>query len=173
MAQPYVGELRMFAGNFAPAGWQFCDGSLLPISENETLFQLIGTTYGGDGQSTFAVPDLRGRVPVHMGTGPGLSTRIIGETGGAESITLTVTQMPAHTHPMLASANTANTTSPQNAVLARTASNVYTTANPPTSNGNMASALSPVGGSQPHENMQPYLAVSFIISLFGIFPSPT
>src|SRR6188768_401443 len=98
MALPYVGEIRMFAGNFNPAGWMFCDGTVLPISENETLFQLIGTTYGGDGQSTFALPDLRGRVPIHMGTGSGLSTYVIGENGAVETVTLTVNQTPSHTH---------------------------------------------------------------------------
>src|SRR6267142_1593544 len=113
MAQPYIGEIRMFAGNFAPAGWMFCEGQLLPISENETLFNLIGTTYGGDGQSTFALPDLRGRLPIHQGNG-----FILAETGGAESITLTVQQIAAHSHPMLASVNNANQTTPQTTVLA-------------------------------------------------------
>ena len=114
MAQPYVGEIRMFAGNFAPAGWMFCEGQLLPISENETLFQLIGTTYGGDGESTFALPDLRGRIPVHQGNG-----FIVGETGGAEEITLTVNQIAAHSHPLLPTANVANQSSPLNNVLAQ------------------------------------------------------
>jgi microcystin-dependent protein len=169
MAQPYVGEIRMFAGNFAPAGWMFCEGQLLPISENETLFQLIGTTYGGDGESTFALPDLRGRIPIHQG-----NSFILAETGGAEEITLTVQQVPAHSHPMLGSAAIANTNSPQNAVLA---SGSGTTIFPygtdqPTTNLN-AGSISPVGGSQPHTNFQPYLCVDFIISLFGIFPSPT
>jgi microcystin-dependent protein len=167
MAQPYVGEIRMFAGNFAPAGWMFCEGQLLPISEYETLFQLIGTTYGGDGESTFALPDLRGRLPVHQGNG-----FILAETGGTEEITLTVSQIPAHSHPFLASSNNAMSTSPQYAVLAATRSmEVYTSEAP---NLNMA-AVSVVntGGSQPHNNFQPYLCVDFIISLFGIFPSPT
>src|SRR5574339_662477 len=112
MAQPYVGEIRMFAGNFAPAGWQFCEGKLLPISENETLFQLIGTTYGGDGESTFALPDLRGRLPVHQGTGPGGLTYILAETGGVEVVTLTVNQLPVHTHAFIASADPANSPNP-------------------------------------------------------------
>ena len=167
MAQPYVGEIRMFAGNFAPAGWMFCDGSLLAISENETLFQLIGTTYGGDGQSTFALPDLRGRLPIHQGGG-----FVLAETGGAESITLTVNQIPAHSHPFLASADAGTQPSPGGFVPA--ASNVvkpYTAAAP---TGAMAAQmLSSAGGSQPHNNFQPYLCVDFIISLFGIFPSPT
>jgi microcystin-dependent protein len=167
MAQPYVGEIRMFAGNFAPAGWMFCEGQLLPISENETLFQLIGTTYGGDGESTFALPDLRGRIPIHMST-----TFILAETGGAEEITLTVQQIPGHSHPLLASADPATTLNPQSNVLSTTASATpYFDTNPTTPLS--ASAVSPTGGSQPHTNFQPYLCVDFIISLFGIFPSPT
>jgi microcystin-dependent protein len=167
MAQPYVGEIRMFAGNFAPAGWMFCEGQLLPISENETLFQLIGTTYGGDGESTFALPDLRGRIPIHQG-----NSFTLAETGGAEEITLTVNQIPAHTHPMLASADPATVPNPQNNVLAATATAT------PYFNITPATPLSPqsissVGGSQPHNNFQPYLCVDFIISLFGIFPSQT
>ena len=167
MAQPYVGEIRMFAGNFAPAGWMFCEGQLLPISENETLFQLIGTTYGGDGESTFALPDLRGRIPIHQGNG-----FILAETGGAEEITLTVNQIPAHTHPELASTTTAQQSSPANLLLgATTGTDIYSGDLPL---GTMAAqAIGPVGGSQPHTNFQPYLCVDFIISLFGIFPSPT
>lgn len=167
MAQPYVGEIRMFAGNFAPAGWMFCEGQLLPISENETLFQLIGTTYGGDGQSTFALPDLRGRIPIHLGNG-----FILAETGGAEEITLTVQQIPAHSHPLLASASPGTTAAPQNGVLAKTTTGfLYINEN---TTGNMAaSAIGSVGGSQPHTNFQPYLCVNFIVSLFGIFPSAT
>jgi microcystin-dependent protein len=169
MAQPYVGEIRMFAGNFAPAGWMFCEGQLLPISENETLFQLIGTTYGGDGQSTFALPDLRGRIPVHQGNG-----FVLAETGGAEEITLTVQQMPAHGHPFLGTAALATTNAPtNNAVAQSTGSTIfpYGTDQPLTTLS--PSTISPVGGSQPHTNFQPYLCVDFIISLFGIFPSPT
>ena len=170
MAQPYVGEIRIFAGNFAPAGWMFCEGQLLPISENETLFQLIGTTYGGDGQSTFAVPDLRGRAPLHMGTGSSGQTFVIGENGGVEQVTLTTQQIPAHGHPMLASGDNAGTQTPAGNVAARSSTDVFTNQFTPV---NMAaSAIQPVGGSQPHENMQPYLAVNYIISLFGIFPSP-
>ncbi len=166
MAQPYVGEIRMFAGNFAPAGWMFCAGQLLPISENETLFNLIGTTYGGDGQSTFALPDLRGRLPIHQGDG-----FILAETGGAEEITLTVNQIAAHSHAFLASSGTAGTGSPQGAVLAQPTASIYNSGTNPV---NMAAqAISQVGGSQPHSNFQPYLCVNFIISLFGIFPSPT
>jgi len=168
MAQPYVGEIRMFAGNFAPAGWQFCEGQLLPISENETLFQLIGTTYGGDGQSTFALPDLRGRIPIHQGNG-----FILAETGGVEEITLTVNQIPAHSHAFLASTNVAQDTNPQNKVLGQTSGGLlpYIQDSP---DANLSSqAISSVGGSQPHTNFQPYLCVDFIISLFGIFPSQT
>jgi microcystin-dependent protein len=167
MAQPYVGEIRMFAGNFAPAGWMFCEGQLLPISENETLFQLIGTTYGGDGESTFALPDLRGRIPIHQGNG-----FILAETGGAEEITLTVNQIPAHSHPMLGSTNAADTPNPQNALVGTgLLSQLYYADTP---DGNLApQGVSPVGGSQPHTNFQPYLCVDFIISLFGLYPSPT
>jgi microcystin-dependent protein len=167
VAQPYVGEIRMFAGNFNPAGWMFCDGSLLPISENETLFQLIGTTYGGDGQSTFALPDLRGRLPLHQGSG-----FVLAETGGAEEITLTASQIPAHTHALLASTNAANTPNVQNAIAATgLIGQLYFADNPDTNCSPLA--VSSVGGSQPHENFQPYLCINFIISLFGIFPSPT
>lgn len=167
MAQPYVGEIRMFAGNFAPAGWMFCEGQLLPISENETLFQLIGTTYGGDGQSTFALPDLRGRIPIHQGNG-----FILAETGGAEEITLTVNQIPAHSHPLLTSTSVANASSPEGKVLAQsTSADLYIEDTPTVSLAPVS--IGSVGGSQPHTNFQPYLCVDFIISLFGIFPSPT
>jgi microcystin-dependent protein len=160
----------MFAGNFAPAGWMFCEGQLLPISEYETLFNLIGTTYGGDGQSTFALPDLRGRLPMHFGNGFTLA-----ETGGAEEITLTVQQIPAHTHAMLATTNAASAAAPSNSeVFARTPLATIT----PYGTDNPSTTMSPqminsVGGSQPHTNFQPYLCVDFIISLFGIFPSQT
>ncbi len=170
MAQPYVGEIRMFAGNFAPAGWMFCEGQLLPISENETLFQLIGTTYGGDGQSTFALPDLRGRIPIHQGNG-----FILAETGGVEEVTLTVNQIAAHSHALLATQTSAAGTAPSpNVVLAVAAASTitpYGTDNPTTPLH--ANSMTSVGGSQPHTNFQPYLCVDFIISLFGIFPSPT
>lgn len=167
MAQPYVGEIRMFAGNFAPAGWAFCDGQLLPISENDTLFQLLGTTYGGDGESTFALPDLRGRLPIHQGNG-----FVLAETGGVEEVTLTVSQIPAHSHALLASTATGNQINPEGQVLAASF-NVTPYINDAPSGNLAAAAISAAGGSQPHTNMQPYLCVSFIISLFGIFPSPT
>ena len=169
MGQPYVGEIRMFGGNFAPAGWLFCDGSLQSIAENETLFQLIGTTYGGDGEQTFAVPDLRGRIPIHMS-----SNYQIGESFGTEEVTLTVQQIPAHSHPAMVSSGNGSGTTPIGAVLARNPSaDAYTS---DTSVGlaplNPAS-ITPTGSSQPHSNMMPFLCVSFIISQFGIFPSPT
>jgi microcystin-dependent protein len=167
MAQPYVGEIRIFAGNFAPAGWMFCEGQLLPISENETLFQLIGTTYGGDGQSTFALPDLRGRLPLHQGNG-----FILAETGGAEEITLTVNQIPAHNHLFLASTSSGIDNRASGKVLAQSPNvSLYLEAN--TDNNLSPNAIAATGGSQPHTNFQPYLCVNFIISLFGIFPSPT
>ena len=165
MAQPYVGEIRMFAGNFAPAGWMFCEGQLVAISEQETLFNLIGTTYGGDGQSTFALPDLRGRIPLHMGNG-----FILGETGGMESVTLTVPQIPQHTHALLASTVQGTQVTPGGNVLANSFQ-VTPYINDVAQDNMHPTAISPVGGSQPHNNFQPYLCVDFIISLFGIFPS--
>jgi len=156
----------MFAGNFAPAGWMFCEGQLLPISENETLFTLIGTTYGGDGQSTFALPDLRGRLPLHFGNGFTLA-----ETGGVEEVTLTVPQIPAHSHALLASANPATGTPPAAQVVGKSGGPAIL----PYGTDQPVIAISPqavgqTGGSQPHNNFQPYLCVDFIISLFGIFP---
>lgn len=176
MSSPYIGEIRMFGGNFAPAGWALCQGQLLAISENDALFTLIGTTYGGDGQETFALPDLQGRFPIHMGQGPGLANNyIIGETGGAETVTLNVNQIPVHNHPVLA-ATSGSTGSPANALMATATSSatglrVYS-ANAVSTNLHPNSVTS-AGGSQPHENMQPFLCVNFIISLFGIFPSQT
>lgn len=174
MGSPYVGEIRLFAGNFAPAGWAFCDGQLLAISENETLFNLIGTTYGGNGQSTFALPDLRGRVPIHQGQGPGLGNRFIGESGGVEQVTLTTAQIPTHGHPLQASSALATLPGPGGAVLAQSRQagvDLYLEDSPSVS---MApNSIGGVGGSQPHQNMQPYLGMNYIISLFGIFPSPT
>lgn len=170
MAQPYVGEIRMFGGNFAIAGWAFCDGSLLPISENETLFQLIGTTYGGDGQSTFGLPDLRGRVPIHFGAGPGLSTYQLAENGGVESVTLIQSQLPIHTHAPVAS-NTGSSDTPTGHYWANSTTGKPYSAAPPTIQMNPGT-VAPTGGSQPHDNMIPFQCVTYIISLFGIFPSP-
>ena len=172
MGQPYVGEIRMFAGSFAPAGWAFCAGQLLPISENETLYNLIGTTYGGDGQATFQLPDLQGRVPVHMGTLTGGATYVIGQKAGEEQVTLRINQIPAHNHAALANTS-ANGTSPSGTVWAGNP-DLAQFAAPTVFNGQMnASAIQSTGGSQPHDNMVPFLAVSFIISLFGVYPSPT
>ena len=169
MSNPYVGEIRLFAGNFAPDGWAFCDGQLLAIATNEVLFDLIGTTYGGDGQTTYALPDLRGRVPVHQGNNT-QSNYVPGQSGGVESVTLTPNQMPAHAHAMYASTSPASAAHGPSEVLgSSTAMNLYGTGAP-----NMAmdpNALTPVGGNQPHENMPPFVALSYIISMFGIFPS--
>src|SRR5438477_229788 len=173
MSTPFVGEIRMFPGNFAPAGWAFCDGSLLPISENDVLFQLIGTTFGGDGQTTFALPDLRGRVPMHQGTNPGTgSSYTLGELAGVESVTLTTQQIPAHTHALTATTAAGTQPNPGGNLLANSQGpQPYIQENP---DGNLnAQALGSAGGSQPHDNLQPYLGINFIISLFGIFPSPT
>jgi microcystin-dependent protein len=167
MAQPYVGEIRMFAGKFAPTGWMFCHGQLLAIATNETLFQLIGTTYGGDGQSTFALPDLRGRLPLHQGNG-----FVLAGTGGAEEVTLAPSQMPAHAHPWLASSAAAVAQGPRNMVLAVTQAPSYLRTSGNTVNLAAASVGS-AGGGEPHTNLQPYLCIQFIISMFGIFPSAT
>lgn len=166
MPSPYIGEIRLFAGNFPPNGWLFCEGQLLPISENNSLFLLIGTTYGGDGVSTFAIPDFRGRVPVHAGAG-----YVMGQAAGVTSVTLDVDQIPAHTHAVHATSASGGTT-PANNVLA---SNATIT---PYINDNGSVPLNPsivsaAGGSQPHPNMQPFLALNYIISLFGAFPTPT
>jgi microcystin-dependent protein len=164
----------MFGGNFAPAGWAFCQGQLLPISENDILFTLIGTTYGGDGQSTFALPNLASRVPIHMGTNPSTGTTFtIGQLLGTETETITTSSLPTHSHPLLGSgsdANSATATGNVPAVLpAGTTKSAYGTLNP---TGTLdPSSIPVVGGSQPHDNVQPFLAISFIISLFGIFPS--
>lgn len=170
MSQPYVGEIRIFAGNFAPAGWMLCNGAVLPISENEVLFQLIGTTYGGDGEETFALPNLQSRVPVHMGTSAGRTFQI-GETGGVETVTLTVQQLPAHAHTPTAG-GTADSTNPSAATWGMaTQARPYAAATP---DANMSAlAIQGTGGSQPHDNMAPFLGVNFIISLFGVFPTPS
>src|SRR6267142_510495 len=170
MAQPYVGEIRMFAGNFAPAGWMFCEGQLLPISENETLFQLIGTTYGGDGQSTFALPDLRGRIPLHNGNG-----FVLAQQGGVEQVTLTVQQIPAHAHvPACFSENggVGDQQTPVGNFWSATSTGDQTYELDVSPGGTMnPNLIGSAGGSQPHENIGPYLCISFIISLFGVFPT--
>jgi microcystin-dependent protein len=168
MAQPYLGEIRMFGGNFAPAGWMFCDGSLLPISENETLFNIIGITYGGDGQSTFALPDMRGRIPIEQGNGFALA-----QMGGSEQVTLIPNQIPVHTHPLLGSTSVASDVSASNNVRAQSLTFDGFLSGGPAQVNMAPQSISNVGGSQPHSNMQPYLCVTFIISLYGIFPSPT
>jgi len=168
MSDPFIGEIRMFGGNFAPAGWMFCDGQLLPISENDALFTLIGTTYGGDGQETFALPNLQSRVPMHAGTGPDGITYDLGEQAGVEQVTLTVQQIPTHTHPILASNTTAGTQTPGGNVAAQGVGQIYSSADSPILLSPQSVAAA--GGSQPHENLQPYLCINFIISLFGIFP---
>src|SRR5688500_14297024 len=165
---PFVGEIRMFAGNFPPNGWMFCEGQTMPIAENEVLFQLIGTTYGGDGEETFNLPNLASRVPIHMGTGPDGTTYQIGEMAGTEQETLTVQQIPNHSHPFTASTNQGNLASPGNSVLAQSViSDMYIQDSP--DGALAASAVQPQGGSQPHENTQPFLCINFIISLFGVF----
>jgi len=168
MAQPFIGEIRVFAGNFAPVGWAFCEGQLLAIAGNETLFTLIGTTYGGDGQTTFALPDLRGRVVIHQGPG-----YVIGEMDGVETVTLTTAQLPAHNHPVLGTATAATTPNPGPSVaMAATATgeSIYD-GNTMNQVSLAPSAIGLAGGGQPHDNRQPYLGISYIISLFGIFPS--
>lgn len=178
MSSPYIGEIRMFGGNFAPVGWAFCSGQILPISEYATLFNLIGTTYGGDGQSTFALPDLQGRIPVHAGQGPGLSQNyVLAEKAGVETVTLTSQQIPNHTHtPQISNAPGSTYAPTGSTVLANsnsTSVNVYKSP-ADLANGQVVlntASIGPTGGSRPHDNLQPTLAVSYIISLFGIYPS--
>lgn len=174
MSNPYIGEIRMFAGSFAPAGWALCQGQLMPISENDALFTLIGTTYGGDGQETFGLPDLQGRTPIHMGQGPGISQNYqIGEKGGVESVTLSVNQIPNHTHPLMGSLNLSDDPNPGMKVMGESRPGTNSFYQDTAGNPMAASAIGPVGGSQPHDNMQPYLCINYIISLFGIFPTQT
>ncbi len=168
MAQPFVGEIRMFGGNFAPAGWMLCQGQILAIADYSTLFNLIGTTYGGDGQLTFGLPDLQGRVPVHQGTN-GPSTSVIGESGGAETVTIIDPQLASHTHGLPASDTAASGSSPVGGIPAAWSATQYGD----TVTGAMGAAVQAAGGNQPHDNMVPFLAVNFIISLFGVFPSQT
>jgi microcystin-dependent protein len=169
MGSPYVGEIRMFAGNFAPANWMFCDGALLPISEYDVLYTLIGTTYGGDGVTTFALPDLRSRVPVHQGPDSFGNNYIIGQSGGAENVTLTTQQMPAHTHPVAVVSGPGTANTPQNNFFANWPGAQYSDQGANTTLN--AGALQNAGNNLPHDNMLPFQAVNFIISLFGIYPS--
>ena len=178
MGQPYVGEIRMFGGNFPPVGWMFCEGQSMPISENDVLFTLIGTTYGGDGQETFNLPNLASRVPIHMGTSPSGTTYQLGEMAGTEQETLTVQQIPSHSHAPLCTSSAATTNSPSGNVLGVpgvpgtiSGAVVYGTDAPQVALN--ASSITPAGGSQPHENCQPFLCINHIISLFGVFPSQT
>jgi len=170
MSEPFVGEIRMFAGNFAPRGWAYCDGQLLAVSQNDALFSLLGTIYGGDGRTTFGLPDLRGRIPIHAGSGPGLSERRLGSKGGSEKETLTVNQLAAHSHQFNATTDFASESGPSDNILAQsTTANMYLAAD---TNASLAgNALSSVGGGQAHTNLMPYLCVHFIIALFGIYPS--
>jgi len=181
MSQPYVGQILMFAGNFAPAGWAVCAGQLMPISENDTLFNLIGTTYGGDGQSTFGLPAMGGRVPVHMGQGGGLSNYVIGQSGGTEDVTLTTQQIPQHSHLVLANSAQGSASTPSNSTIMSSQSigngpntpSVYAPYAAGTAVTLPATAIQQTGGSQPHNNVQPVMAVTYCISLFGVYPSPT
>lgn len=170
MSEPFLGEIQMVGFNFAPRGWAFCHGSILSIAQNDALFALLGTTYGGDGQSTFALPDLRGRIPLNQGQGAGLSNRVIGEIGGTESVTLTQQQMPSHTHQVMAGATGARTSTPNGNMLASGEADVFSRASG-SEVGLAPTQLAPAGSTLPHENMQPVLAVNFIIALEGIFPS--
>jgi microcystin-dependent protein len=172
MAQPYIGEIRMFAGNFAPAGWMLCDGQLLPISENEALFTLIGTTYGGDGQSTFALPNIQSRIPIHAGTGPSGTSYQLGEMGGTEAETLSIQQIPSHSHSWTASTSVAQHPDPTGHVVGQSPAGFLYIEDIPDANFS-SNAAGPAGGSQPHENTQPFVCINYIISLFGIFPPPS
>lgn len=172
MSEPFVGEIRMFAGNFAPRSWAFCDGQLLAVSQNDALFSLLGTIYGGDGQTTFGLPDMRGRIPVHAGTGPGLSQRRLGSKGGQESVALSVNHLANHGHELRASTDLAQDAGPQGRLPGRSnpsSLDIYNEIGPftPLSSEAMTSA----GGSQSHTNMQPFTCIHFIIALFGIYPS--
>lgn len=166
----YLGEIRMFAGNFAPVGWALCNGSLLSIAQYDALFALIGTTYGGNGQTTFALPDLRGRIPIHMGQNPSTGTTYnLGQAGGVETVTLTSQQMPAHTHQVYATTADGTQSSPANGLWAKSALNEYSTATAPVT-AMAANAVVPVGGNQPHDNIMPYQCINFIIATEGLWP---
>lgn len=164
MSEPYIGEIRLFAGNFAPVNWAFCNGQILAISENEALFNLIGTTYGGDGQTTFALPNLQSRVPVHVGSG-----FVLAQTGGTETVTLTVNQMPAHTHPAQATSGAGTSNNPAGNAWANWPGSQFSDQGITAAMN--AGAIGFAGGSQPHENLMPYLTINFIIALYGVFPT--
>jgi microcystin-dependent protein len=168
---PFVAEIRIFPFNFAPKGWAFCDGQLLPISQNTALFSLLGTTYGGDGKSTFALPNMQGNAPMHPGQGPGLSLHDLGETGGSETVTLLESEIPVHQHGMNAqNAITSQIADPTGATFTRPASGNLFTTNLSSPVNMAANALAPAGGDQPHNNMMPYLTLNFCIALQGVFP---
>ena len=170
MSEPFIAEIRIFAGNFAPRGWAFCNGQLLPIAQNTALFSIIGTTYGGDGRSTTALPDLQGRVPMHPGRGPGLTERRLGQRGGVETVTLSEEQMPNHTHTVRVTAGPGNRPGPANAIFGRALGGLPY--RPPESMvANADQTLAPAGGSQPHNNVAPYLTMNYIIALVGLYPS--
>ncbi|MCF7733198.1 MAG: tail fiber protein [Akkermansiaceae bacterium] len=172
MSEPFIGEIRMFAGTFAPRGHALCDGQLLAISQNDALFSLFGTIYGGDGRTTFGLPDLRGRLPLHLGAAPGLSARPIGQKSGTEQVTLTTAQLPAHTHALPADTRAAADGSPGGAAPAQSTVAAYLSSPPPTSTKPLAAgSITNVGGSQPHDNMMPYQCITFIVALTGIYPS--
>jgi microcystin-dependent protein len=171
MAQPFIGEIRMFGGNYAPVGWAFCNGALQSISQNTAMYQLLGTTYGGDGQSTFGLPDLQGRVPVCQGQGTGLSNYVLGQKGGAETVTLTSGQLPQHTHTALGSATGGAASSPANATWGNNAIQNKSFGPGTSADASMGGSLAMSGGSQPHDNMLPFQVISFIIALNGIYPS--
>jgi microcystin-dependent protein len=175
MADPFVAEIRIFPFNFAPKGWAWCDGQLLPLSQNTALFSLLGTTYGGNGKSNFALPDLQGRAPMHPGQGPGLSLHDLGETGGSETVSLLESEIPSHSHSAVAQASTANLNDPAGAVVARAfgGGNLYKTAAGAPLATMAGDSLAPAGGDQPHNNMMPYLTFYFCIALQGVFPPRT
>ena len=168
-ADPFIAEIFMFGGNFAPRNFALCDGQLLPIIQNQALFALVGTTYGGDGRTTFGLPDLRGRVPIHAGSGPGLTPRNLGLKSGQENVTLTANQMPSHTHAIQAFTGEGDSNIPTNAALAKSGTGGYHTGAPDTNMS--ANSIQATGGNQSHTNIQPYLAVNFIVALVGLFPS--
>ena len=171
MSEPFVGEIRMFAGNFAPRGWAFCDGQLLAVSQNDALFSLFGTIYGGDGRTTFGLPDMRGRIPIHAGSGPGLSPRSLGSKAGEENVTLITNQLPSHTHTMQASLDPGSETNPSGNLTASDLAVDAYFSNPPSTAGLASDAITSVGGSRPHTNLQPFICVNFIVALVGIYPS--